>query len=607
MKKYNNYKEIPNQYKFDLEDLLQGKTIEELIEGLDQYTKVLVENKEKQYQSIEEFIAYKEKSKEFQIYFNKVYNYISNKRNTNLVDPETTKVFGIFMNKYQIFMKELGSEKNRFFKNIDKMQAWKNDPRVAIYKKEIDGIIDSFSHKLDDKIEDYLSEVSKGQIALQETFAILRDSETKFQKPRDSKGKEYTLNPSTYAKLMKNKDETLRKETYKNFFEGYLGHKETFSSLLEAHLRNKSTAAISRKFNSLTEAEIFSDKVSVELLETLFSSVQKYKGSYDKYQKLLKAFHTKKYNRKPKKWDLNLPLVKVKEDYSIEEAQELLYKAVEPLGTVYLNKVKEAIKQRWVDYLPVQNKRGGAYSIGGHFGIDKKYILMNFNGTLDAVSTLAHEMGHSMHSWYSDENQPFELAAYPIFLAEIASIFNELMLFDHMYKNSKKDTMKFYLLQESINDFMGTVVKQTQWANYEFELYKKIDAGIPVKSYKAFEDLYVETMKKYTNNPEKVKTGDPRNVYSVMVPHFYYNFYVYKYAIGFIVANVFFQKYKESGTEELQNYINKFLSAGSKDWPIQLLKDAGVDLNDSKIYEKAFAVLDEKIKLFEKIGKKIFK
>ncbi|WGI36329.1 oligoendopeptidase F [Mesomycoplasma lagogenitalium] len=606
MKKYNKYNEIPEKYKFDLEDILKNKSIEKMIEELDFYTERLISNKDKQYENIENFLEYKKYYKEYKIFFYKIYNYISNKKNTNIVDPYINNLSGILTNKNAEFIKNLGSEENRFFQNIEKINVWKEDPRLKIYKKDIELSIENKQYKLDDKVENYLSQISKGEISLYETFSILKDSETKFKNVFVSKTKSQELNLGNYRQFLKNKNEDIRKQAYNNFLDAYLERKQTFASLLEQHLKNLSSLALSRGFNSLVEKEIYKDRVNKNLLKTVFEAVQKHKNLYDKYEKIQKKFFKLKYNKKMQKWDSSLPLVSVKQNYSVEEAQELLYKAVEPLGNEYLEKVKSAIEQRWVDYLPVQSKRSGAYSIGGHYEIDKKYILMNFDGTLDSVSTLAHEMGHSMHSWYSDKSQPFELADYPIFLAEIASIFNELMLFDYLFKNSKSDKFKFYLLEQSIKDFLGTVVRQCKWANYEYKLYEKIDLGQSVKGFEALEKIYVNVMNKYTDN-EKEKIGNKSNIYAVIVPHYYYNFYVYKYAIGYIVANVFFQKYKEEGQKALELYINEFLSSGSKDLPLKILKDAQIDLYDQKIYEKAFKILSDKINLYKKLGERIFK
>jgi oligoendopeptidase F len=190
---------------------------------------------------------------------------------------------------------------------------------------------------------------------------------------------------------------------------------------------------------------------------------------------------------------------------------------------------------------------------------------MNFDESIRSVATLAHEIGHSMHSYYSDNEQPINLASYPIFLAEIASIFNELMLQDYLLNNTQDDKLKFHLLSEAIEDFEGTVRRQTMWSNYEYDLYNLVDEGKSVSTFDAIKEVYANNAKKYALKKNQKFDKDSQLIASVIVPHFYYDFYVYKYAIGFVVANAFFQKYKKDGQPALEDYINNFLKAGGSD------------------------------------------
>ncbi|QJB71253.1 oligoendopeptidase F [Mycoplasma sp. 1654_15] len=607
MKTYKKYQDIPQKYRFDLEPLLENKTVEENLQKIDLYTEKLVSLKDNQFDSVDKFIEYKNVYEEFLIFTNKLHNYIFNKLNTNLVDAMINKYSGEFSFKMSQLEAKLGSIENIFFKNIDKVLTWKDNPKVKNYKKEIDFLIESKKHKLSDEVEEYLTQTSFGNIELDSTFSILNNSETEFKSVKTKDNKSLTLTISTYSKLLKHKEDKVREQAYKNYLNGYLVHKETYSSLLYQHVKHLSTDAKIRKFDSLIDYCIFPDKISKSLLEKLFKNVQDNSKVLDKFKTAKKQFYKAKFNKDLKPWDNLVPLVKVKQNYSVKEAQDLVFKAISPLGKEYKQVIKQAFEQRWVDYYNVDNKVSGAYSIGGSYGVDKKYILMNFDFTFNSVSTLAHELGHSMHSYYSDKTMPYSLASYPIFLAEIASIFNELMLSDYVISNTKDDKVKFSLLDESISDFYQTVIKQTQWAEFEYELYKKVDQGIPINSYTEMEKLYVEVLNKYEKNPNKHKVNKPTNIYSVIVPHFYYGYYVYKYAIGYIVANVFFQKYKQEGKQALDLYIEKFLSAGGKDWPALILKEAGVDLEDESIYQQAFSVFNKNIKDYIKLGQKIFK
>lgn len=607
MKTYKKYEDIPKKYRFDLDYLLEGSSIEDKLLAMDSYIQQLIENKDTQFDSVDKFLEYKKLSEEFSIFNNKVFNYISNKLNTNLVDPQMNKLFGQYKFKMSNFYSALGSIQNLFFAKKDLIMQWKDDQRVEKYKLEIQRYLDFEKHRLGNEVEEYLTKTSFGEISLQSTFAVLNNSETKFKDVISSSNKKHILTIATVSQLLKNKDESVRKQAYNNYLDGYLRHKETYSSLLYQHIKHKSVEAKSRNFNSLIEYSLFSDRISVSLLENLFKSVQKHTKIYDKFKKARNKFFKIKFNKPMKDWDNKVSLVKIKENYTIEEAQNLVLEALKPMGKEYSDMIKKSFSQRWVDYNNVPNKRSGAYSIGASYGLDKKYILMNYDFTFNSVSTLAHELGHSMHSYYSDTRLPYSQASYPIFLAEIASIFNELMLVDKAFENSNNDLTKFKLLEDSILEFYQVVIKQTKWAEFEFDMYNLIDQGQPINSYTEIEKVYANVMNKYENEENKVKIGNKSNIYSVIVPHFYYGYYVYKYAIGYIVANVFFQRYKQEGKSQLENYINKFLSAGGSNWPALVLKEAGIDLEDPKIYQQAFSILEDNVDKYIKLGNKLFK
>ncbi|MDI4567813.1 MAG: oligoendopeptidase F family protein, partial [Mycoplasma sp.] len=352
----------------------------------------------------------------------------------------------------------------------------------------------------------------------------------------------------------------------------------------------------------------FSDNINEQFLETLYSVVKEQKDVFKPYFSYYKKFYKKKFNEKISDYDWNRDLIKVKNRFSIEETQKLVLDSLKPFDKEYYDIAKNALlKDKWVDYFPNLNKKSGAYSIGSTFGIDKKLISMNFDYTFSSIETLAHELGHSMHSYFSDKNNSLNHSQYPIFLAEIASIFNELLLYDHLLKTSDDDKLKFYILTKSINGFMSTVYRQVEWSNYEYELYKLIDSGQALNTYDALSDLYYKNNIKYSfSKKPKPKDKNKLLFWSIRVPHFYYDFYVYKYAIGQLVANIFFQKYKLSGETFLKEYIDLFLKKGGSNYSLAILKESNIDLNDKATYLIGFDSIKEKIKLWVKLGKKIF-
>lgn len=606
LKKYNSYSDVEEKYKWDIEDILGNKTYQQLEdEYFDLYSKI-IEIKDSKYNSLDQYVEYIELSKKFLILGNRISNYLDNKLNINIVDPPINKTISLFETKSQEYAKKLGSEANRIFQHKDKIKTWINDDRLIDVKKDLEATLQELDHKLSDDVENYLNDTASGSPVPEDIFSIISDSEVDFGNVL-IKNKKIKITEGNRIALLKNKDEQVRKNVYFNYLNGYLKNKQSLARLLYQHIKEISVNALYRKYNSSLESILLQDHVDKKLLNIIYDAVQKHMYIFKKYNNAKKHFFKAKFNKKLEKWDYFLDLVNVKSSYTIEEAQKILLDVISIMPYEYPEIVKKAIDERWIDYINVPSKRSGAYSIGGAAGMKKIYILMNFDGTLESVNTLCHEMGHSMHSYFSNKCQSPLRSSYPIFLAEIASIFNELLLNDYLISKSKNIQQQFYLLDSSINDFIGTVLRQTMWSNFEFDLYNAIDENKPLNTYEEIEKLYVENEKKYSTTSKSIKLGDPRNVYSVMVPHFYYYFYVYKYALGYIVANVFFQKYKQEGQEALKNYINKFLSAGDIDWPANILKDAGVDIYNEDIYNLAFEVLNQKVDKYIKLGKKIFK
>lgn len=606
LKKYNSYSDVEEKYKWDIEDILGNKTYQQLEdEYFDLYSKI-IEIKDSKYNSLDQYVEYIELSKKFLILGNRISNYLDNKLNINIVDPTINKTISLFETKSQEYAKKLGSEANRIFQHKDKIKTWINDDRLIEVKKDLEATLQELDHKLSDDVENYLNDTASGSPVPEDIFSIISDSEVDFGNVL-IKNKKIKITEGNRIALLKNKDEQVRKDVYFNYLNGYLKNKQSLARLLYQHIKEISVNALYRKYNSSLESILLQDHVDKKLLNIIYDAVQKHMYIFKKYNNAKKQFFKAKFNKKLEKWDYFLDLVNVKSSYTIEEAQKILLDVISIMPYEYPEVVKKAIDERWIDYINVPSKRSGAYSIGGAAGMKKIYILMNFDGTLESVNTLCHEMGHSMHSYFSNKCQSPLRSSYPIFLAEIASLFNELLLNDYLISKSKNIQQQFYLLDSSINDFIGTVLRQTMWSNFEFDLYNAIDENKPLNTYEEIEKLYVENEKKYSTTSKSIKLGDPRNVYSVMVPHFYYYFYVYKYALGYIVANVFFQKYKQEGQEALKNYINKFLSAGDIDWPANILKDAGVDIYNEDIYNLAFEVLNQKVDKYIKLGKKIFK
>ncbi|AJR12227.1 Oligoendopeptidase F, plasmid [Mesomycoplasma dispar] len=602
---YKKYSDIPEKHRFDLEILLEGKSIEENFASILAISQQLIAKKDQQFDNVENFLEYKKLEAIFGIKYNKIYNYISNNMSVNVIDPIFSQLNERFMFLMSEFEAKLGSVDVIFYKNEDKIRSWISDERVKPYLKDLNYRLENKKHKLEDEVENYLTKSSFGEVSVYNVFSILSNSETKFEDIIDEKGEKLVLNSTNYYNYLKTGSPLVRKTAYENYHNAYLSHKNTFANLLYQHIKSYSVDAKVRNYNSLIESSLSFDRFPVKNLEKLFEFVASAAPIFEKFKKAQKHFYKAKFGAEMNAWDRLVPLVEIKNNYSVEDAQKIVLESIKPLGSEYENVVSQSFEQRWIDYHYVDSKRSGAYSIGGSYGLEKKYILMNFDFTINSVHTLAHELGHSLHSYYSDKHQDYHNSSYPIFLAEIASIFNELMVDDYLLKNQDDDSFKFEILFQKISTFISTVQRQVIWADYESVLYSKIDSGEPISSYDAFVGIYRQILQKY--NPNDPLNDEKPLIYSVIVPHYYYGYYVYKYAIGYLVANVFFQKYKKEGKKALDNYIENFLSKGGSDWPSELLKNAGVDLGDSSIYTEAFALFESQIDEYIRLGKKIFK
>ena len=351
----------------------------------------------------------------------------------------------------------------------------------------------------------------------------------------------------------------------------------------------------------------FDDHVDDSLLQTLYKVVAQNSHLVVKFKKIWNSNFLAKFKFKPQPWDTRVELLNVDRKFSVEQAQDLVLKALKPLGKKYQDVLKEAYQNKWIDYMPIDNKRTGAYSIGDTYGTSRKYILMNFDGTLRSVETLAHELGHSLHSYFSDQNNTYVESQYEILVAEIASIFNELMLSDYLLKNAKSEREELYILEKLITNFFGTMHRQTLWSDYEYQMYQKIDKGEPLATYEAQSKIYQEVCNKYSGQSKPLKQNLNDKVASFYVPHFYYGFYVYKYAIGLAGAYAFFAKYQKNPQDTIDNYINNFLSKGGVGKPIDRLKAAGVDLKSIETMQMTFDVLSDFINRYNQLSKKVFK
>lgn len=448
-------------------------------------------------------------------------------------------------------------------------------------------------HTLTIKEEKILSSMSNVFNVPSKTYDFLTDTDMKLGFIKDEEGNEIELTDSNYSKYISSKDREVRKETFNKMYEGYKQFINTMASTLYGEVEGNVTISKLRHYDSAIGMTLYGDKVNASVYDNLIDTVSKNLDKLFKYYSLRKdvlkldEIHL---------YDLYNNLINNSDkDYSFDEAKEMVINSLNVLGDDYINNLKKAFDDKWIDIYSNVGKRSGAYSSGGYD--TNPYILLNYQGKLKDVSTLAHELGHSLHSYYSVKNNKYQDYHYAIFVAEVASTVNELLLCKYMLKKSVDKDEKLTILNKLLELFKGTIYRQTMFAEYEKIIYEKCENG-EILTQELLSDLYYDINKKYFGNDFVV--DEPIRYEWARIPHFYYFFYVYKYATGlaaacYIVNNIL------NGEEGYTEKYLEFLKSGSRDYPIELLKIADVDMNDPKVVESAIQMFDETIDEFVRI------
>ena len=471
---------------------------------------------------------------------------------------------------------------------------YQEEPKLKEYEIVLKREFRYKKHTLSDIEEKLLSSMTKIFNNNYTTYELLKDSDLSFGLIKDENNKEVELTCSNYSIYIESKNRRVRKEAFTTLYKTYKQFINTFASTLSGSINENTTIAKIRKFNSTIEWCLYHDELDETIYNNLINTVSTNLDILYKYYQLkkdiLKVDELHLY-------DIYTPIVEnFDKEYPFDDAKEIVLKALSVLGADYISILKKGYEDRWVDVYPTTAKRTGGYS-GGCYDTNP-YILLNYQNKYNDISTLAHESGHSMHSYYTRHNNPYQYGDYAIFVAEVASTVNEILLAKYLLKTSKDNKEKLFILDNLMNLYKATIYRQTMFAEFEQSIYKDAENNIPLTA-DYLEEKYYNLNKKYFG--ENVVVDKEIRDEWARIPHFYYNFYVYKYATGLSAASKIADDILSGKENAVENY-KKFLSSGSTLSPIESLKLAGVDLTKKEVIESALKIFNDTIEEFKKIN-----
>jgi len=465
-----------------------------------------------------------------------------------------------------------------------KLDEYLKSDELSFYKKYIDNILREKPHTLTEKEEEILAAVSDISGVAENVYDMLSYADLEFPEIEDEEGKKVKLTNSNFSLFLKSKNRKVRKDAFEAVYSTYDKYKNTFASTLYGGIKSEIFYAKMRKHKSALEGSLFNDDVSLDVYNNLILAMDENLNSLNKYIDLKKKFLNLDNIHM---YDLYVPLT---ENFDInipyEKAQEIILKALSPLGEEYLSIIKRAFSEGWIDVYENEGKQGGAYSWGSYDS--HPYILMNYHDDLNSLFTLIHELGHSVHSYYSRSSQEYLYSDYKIFVAEVASTLNELLLINYLLENSTSKEERIYLLNYYLEQFRTTVYRQTMFAEFEKITHEKVENKEPLTA-KEFIEIYYNLNEKYYG--KSCCVDKEIGLEWARIPHFYSNFYVYKYATGFSAASALSSQILSEGEEAVNRYIN-FLKSGGSEYPLNQLRAAGVDMEKKESVDKALKVFE---------------
>jgi len=471
-------------------------------------------------------------------------------------------------------------------KKIDKFLT--KEPKLEVYKFYLYDLLRSKEHMLSAKEEKIVAEAGLITGASESIYGIFKNADMPYPTVTLSNGKEVLVDQAGYGRYRASANREDRKKVFKVFFGKFNDFRRTFGTEMDANVKSHLFYTNVRNYDNTLETALDANNIPVKVYYSLIDNVNKNLDSFHRYlniKRRMMGLDTLYY------YDLYAPAVKdIDAEYDYDKAKKMILNALKPLGDDYVKIIKEAFDNRWIDVYPTPGKRSGAYSSGSAYDVHP-YILLNYNNLYNDVSTLAHELGHTMQSYLSNKNQPFPTAMYPIFVAEVASTLNEVLLFNYVYNKTTDDDTKLALLMEYLDGVKGTLFRQTQFAEFELRMHEMAEKGEQITG-DSMSELYKNIVRRYYGHDQGICiVPDYINVEWAYIPHFYYNYYVYQYSTSFTASTALAERILNKEPGAVDKYIN-FLSAGGSKYPIELLKDAGVDMTTSVPFDKTMKMMN---------------
>ena len=589
---------VEEKYKWNLKLIYKDEeqfnkdynTVKNKINEFEKNEKIMNDNAETFYNTINEYFNISRMLEKLMSYTNLLFDEDTSNNKNQALKGKVEKLYNTYIEKSYFIssniLKKEYTEIEKYYKEIPDLKKYeiiiKNEYR---YKE----------HTLSDSEEKLLSNISKMLNNNYETYELLKDSDLKYGKIINENNEEIEVSENNYSILIESKNRETRKKAFKKLYEVYKQYANSFASLLSGNITENNTISKIKKYDSTLEWCLYKDEVNAEVYNNLINTVE------DNLDALYNYYNIKKELLKLDElhlYDIYVPIIdNYNKKYPFEEAKETVFKALNVLGDDYISILKKGIEDRWIDVYPTRNKRTGGYS-GGCYDTNP-YILLNYQDKYNDMSTLAHEAGHSMHSYYARSNNEYQYGDYTIFVAEVASTVNELLLAKYLLKESKDNNEKLAILDKLMNLYKSTIFRQTMFAKFEKEIYEAAQNDTVLTS-EYLCNKYYEINKKYFG--EDVIVDKEIKYEWERIPHFYYNFYVYKYATGLSAATQIVENILSGKENAVENY-KEFLKCGSKKNPIESLKLAGVDLNNPEVVKTALEMFDDICKEFKKIYK----